>query len=620
MGQANQGKKINSYSEIDAMANDSTFVVLQKINGIRKVRQFTKEKFLEQFQAAIINPTSYTYDELEAIRAASELVVGASCLISDATDANIVLLVEASAVNAIDCEAKDPLYPNDVIKYDFENNQILSRIPLDLIFRSVAGDVMNISKDGVAAFKSNDIFYLYGGWNGGSTIKTDNKGFRSLDFGLTWEAIADAPWTGRHTVAGVQVGEDYYFAGGDIYNLEYNGAFSKVSYKFDSLTQQWVLITSDNGMGARFLAQLVYHNAAFYLIGGQSDRTTPEGVYYNVLKSTDNLQTFTEIATNIPFGGNLWGAVTSFNGKIWKIGGGRYTDDLNQRVYDTGIYSSVDGITWVLEGEIPFIGRQYAQLSILNDELILTHGFNHTTSTLGNLSDIWRSKDGVNWVEVPNADFTRHAHTAWVYENNLYWVGGTTNSQSGILNSVAGLFYLDVQYKNYPPSIETLPGTSAIRDDVGTISANYFKMDKSQSVITGAAPTSLMGLSPSNDKYIYPFNKTTVKKFLGSLSKTEWEEVFTYDAGQTFIGRNPDNSIGIVSGATGSDISVFIANALGETLLEMTNNKNSRFFGNLSVDNRLIASIARFNNLPTSSVGLEAGDVWNDSGTLKIVT
>ncbi len=70
---------------------------------------------------------SYTYAQLLALATASELQVGRQYLIEDATSAEFNLLVEAVKANQIGCDAKDPLYPNDVVKYNFASNVITWR-------------------------------------------------------------------------------------------------------------------------------------------------------------------------------------------------------------------------------------------------------------------------------------------------------------------------------------------------------------------------------------------------------------------------------------------------------------------------------------------------------------
>lgn len=84
-----------------------------------------------------------TYAAAQALVVASELVVGAKYLITDATIANIDLIVEAIAVNEIHTDAKSPDFPEDVIQYDFSTDTIKWRWDT-LLDISVAQDLRNL--------------------------------------------------------------------------------------------------------------------------------------------------------------------------------------------------------------------------------------------------------------------------------------------------------------------------------------------------------------------------------------------------------------------------------------------------------------------------------------------
>lgn len=90
-----------------------------------------------------LNPIEVTYDQLEVLVLASALISGAKYLITDATTANIPLIVEAVSANKIGTDAKSPDFPQDIIEYDFENDTILWR--WDTINDiSVAQDLRNL--------------------------------------------------------------------------------------------------------------------------------------------------------------------------------------------------------------------------------------------------------------------------------------------------------------------------------------------------------------------------------------------------------------------------------------------------------------------------------------------
>jgi hypothetical protein len=83
--------------------------------------------------------SSYTYAQMNDLASGTNvtginpsltpsLIVGKKYLITNATDATINLIVEAIAVNKIHAEAKEPLFPHDVIYYDFTNDLIKFRL------------------------------------------------------------------------------------------------------------------------------------------------------------------------------------------------------------------------------------------------------------------------------------------------------------------------------------------------------------------------------------------------------------------------------------------------------------------------------------------------------------
>jgi len=113
---------------------------------------------------------------------------------------------------------------------------------------------------------------------------------------------------------------------------------------------------------------------------------------------------------------NLMGVV-EFQGKIWLMGG-----------YASGatndIYSSVDGESWVQEQTAAsWTPRAAFGLVKLNNKLILFGGFN---TNLSHLNDVWESSDGVNWTNiVPNAPWSvRAMFSSVIFNNEAYVIGG----------------------------------------------------------------------------------------------------------------------------------------------------------------------------------------------------
>lgn len=324
------------------------------------------------------------------------------------------------AIIGFGCKKADPFVAGNPVKQTYSINTINFQ-------------ALNYGKDGMFGFSNRGKMYLVGGWNGGNMPTTDNEQWVSLDDGYTWSRIKNAPFRRRHTVASETVNDKNYIVGGDYYNYIYYKRYQKDSWVFDN--GNWTQISKSTGIGNRVLAELVFLNGLFYLIGGQVSLSPGDGVYTSVLMSKDSCATFEKIG-DTPFAdGNLWGAVAAFNGKIWKIGGGIYSDNLDQRTYPKEIYSSPDGINWTMEGIFPGKGRSYAQLVVFNKKLWLIHGFNHREGN--NLNDTWFTYDGINWVKSAlNDTHSRHAHSAWADSRHLYWAGGSSNEWPYYLSDV----------------------------------------------------------------------------------------------------------------------------------------------------------------------------------------
>ena len=283
------------------------------------------------------------------------------------------------------------------------------------------------ARDGSFGFSIGGNDFIAFGWTGSNNSLQDF--YKSTDLGLTYTAQATLPFEKRHTVATYILSDSVYVVGGDVFYPATD------SWTFNGTT--WTQKASNCGIGVRSLMGAVYHNAAFYIVGGQVDRLISAGKYDNVLRSTDNCVSFQQIATTPFVCGNLWGSLASYKGRIWKIGGGIYDDgSLNNRTYPKEIYSSADGITWVYEGIFPGSGRQYHQTIVWDDKLWVIGGFYNVGSTLDNLGDTWYSTNGVDWVEKTGTKITDlHAHTAWVAaDGNVHTSGGSTDPGTQVTN------------------------------------------------------------------------------------------------------------------------------------------------------------------------------------------
>lgn len=281
---------------------------------------------------------------------------------------------------------------------------------------------MGYNRDGVHGAFLNGKHRIWGGWSTGTT--TFNTQYSSTN-AVTWDLEANAPWTGRHTVAYTIVNGEAYMVNGDVYNLGNDGILATESWKFDGTT--WTLIAANNGLGGYSLGSLDYLDGSFYFTGGQLS-VLPNSKRSEVWKSTNGCVSFTKIS-DTPFAeGLVWGNMCVFNGKIWKIGGATYSNTLNLRTYPRKIYSSTDGVTWDLEGKMPYAmkGRHYSQMCLFNNVLWMIGGFNGYYGL--NIQEVWASEDGITWSVQTPPFAAKHGMTVWTHTDGLYAGWGSNNA------------------------------------------------------------------------------------------------------------------------------------------------------------------------------------------------
>jgi N-acetylneuraminic acid mutarotase len=281
-------------------------------------------------------------------------------------------------------------------------------------------------RDGAYGFSVGSKHYICCGWISGDTRYKDFYQSNSLS-GTSWSALSDIPnCTPRHTVASFITGGAAYFVGADpqAYSIE---GVQKDSHKFNGTS--WNEQAADCGIDERTLMGAAYHNGEFFLIGGQRRYNYDLGNWNNVLKSTNDIVSFSSVTTHPFDGGNLWGSLVSFNGKLWKIGGGQYWDSpLSNRTHPVAIYSSTSGSSWTNEGNFPGVGRQYHQ-TIVFDGKIWVIGGSNTTESNWNLRDVWFSSDGISWTQQGTPPWiNRHAHSCWVANGALWMFGGSSGT------------------------------------------------------------------------------------------------------------------------------------------------------------------------------------------------
>jgi hypothetical protein len=131
---------------------------------------------------------------------------------------------------------------------------------------------------------------------------------------------------------------------------------------------------------------------------------------------------WTEITNNASFGEKNFFGSTSFDDRLWVIGG------TNSRAALTNdVWSSMDGKNWdLVTGEANFSPRAYFGITEFNHRLWVIGGL---AGQDGYLNDVWSSEDGKIWNLVTNnANFSPRRNMAVkVFDNRLWVIGGATD-------------------------------------------------------------------------------------------------------------------------------------------------------------------------------------------------
>lgn len=144
------------------------------------------------------------------------------------------------------------------------------------------------------------------------------------------------------------------------------------------------------------------------MIGGINNDTGE--TYSDIWSSTDGLTWVLE-SDSTPLGDIWHHTVTQFNGQ-WYL------------IYGSSVYSSTNGIDWSFEATADFAASNYQETVVLNDTLYVLGGL---TASAIRVNEIWGSTDGITWEEVtPSGDvFTpRINHTVTAYNGKAFIIGG----------------------------------------------------------------------------------------------------------------------------------------------------------------------------------------------------
>ncbi|MCR9226692.1 MAG: hypothetical protein NXH90_04625 [Flavobacteriaceae bacterium] len=156
------------------------------------------------------------------------------------------------------------------------------------------------------------------------------------------------------------------------------------------------LITEDAAYGSRKATAVEVFNDKIWVIGGRNEG---DAGLTDIWSSEDGENWIME--GNFPFGAIYGHELIVFKGKLWIYGGS------SEGILSNKIFSSEDGIAWVEETETtPFIQYQSPKFTVLGDQIFRIAGYSGSVEDLSPERNVYSSTDGLNWVlETENHGF-----------------------------------------------------------------------------------------------------------------------------------------------------------------------------------------------------------------------
>lgn len=233
----------------------------------------------------------------------------------------------------------------------------------------------------------------------------------------------------------------------------------------------WNQATGAAPFGGRYGSQALSYNGLLWLIGGNQSGTLKNDIW----NSPDGTN-WTQVLANLPVGNAThfspredFGAIV-FNNAMWVLGGWATSskndvwtslDGVNWNqvtavaafsgrwgfsmcVYNnllwvfggvsggpiptTGhsdVWNSPDGANWTKVSDFnPFGNLYYSQAAILNNEILLTAGYEFTW---GSRNYLKTTSDGINWVTTDPTFPNRFYHLGLLFNNQAWIIGGMDN-------------------------------------------------------------------------------------------------------------------------------------------------------------------------------------------------
>lgn len=197
----------------------------------------------------------------------------------------------------------------------------------------------------------------------------------------------------------------------------------------DKAAYQWTCVTEHAAFAARDGAGALTFNDRMWLLGGWNpgDKVHfPKICNSEVWSSTDGAEWTLELL-QAPWEGRHTAGYVLHQDRMWIVGG-----DCNQGHYQFDVWNSADGVHWELINDAVPWGPRAVHHTIVFDGYIWILG-GQTMPAFAPAPeifyrDIWRSRDGINWEQLPEPAWPRRGMIGGsaVHNGRIWLLGGGT--------------------------------------------------------------------------------------------------------------------------------------------------------------------------------------------------
>ncbi len=245
--------------------------------------------------------------------------------------------------------------------------------------------------------------------------------------GVSWHMVTDStPWGCRYGHTSIVFDNKMWVIGGDRDDSTYDGMCSDVWYSQDG--HKWTQSIESAPWTARTRHTSVVYDNKMWVIGGLIGRDSVSDVWYS-----ENGQNWIQAVGSAPWSKRKDHTSVVYDNKMWIIGGSiGLGNDFRDPVCD--VWSSTNGRDWNQISVSNFftpLRVSYASV-VYDDKIWLIGGLIENRSGRSCFSDVWYSNDGGDWGRATNSAVwgARGGHSSVVFHNKIWILGGVGWSSS----------------------------------------------------------------------------------------------------------------------------------------------------------------------------------------------